>query len=83
MGLFAVKLPVIAILHDELFVGEAGGHIDRSGTIDLRSVLDPEKKCVGTFRYTGPKTGRADMRCDDGAEARLSFNALSAFSGYG
>ena len=23
------------------------------------------------------------MRCDDGVEARLSFDALSAFSGYG
>jgi hypothetical protein len=83
MGLFSVTLSVIAILHDELFVGEAVGHIDRTGTIGLRSVLDPKNKCVGSFRYTGSKTGLADMRCDDGVEARLSFNALSAFSGYG
>jgi hypothetical protein len=83
MGLFSVTLSVIAILHDELFVGEAVGHIDRTGAIGLRSVLDPNKKCVGSFRYTGSKTGLADMRCDDGVEAKLSFNALSAFSGYG
>jgi hypothetical protein len=83
MGLFSVTLPVIAILHDELFVGEAVGQIDRTGTIDLRSVLDPRKKCVGSFQYTGPNAGLADMRCDDGAEAKLTFNALSAFSGYG
>jgi hypothetical protein len=83
IGLFSVTLPVIAILHDELFVGEAVGQIDRTGTIGLRSVLDPNKKCVGSFRYTGLKTGLADMRCDDGVEANLSFNALSAFSGYG
>jgi hypothetical protein len=83
MGLLSVTLPVIAILHDDLFVGEAVGYLDRSGTIDLRSVLDPKTKCVGSFRYTGLKTGVADMQCDDGAEARLSFNALSAFSGYG
>jgi hypothetical protein len=83
MGLLSVRLPVIAILHDDLFLGEAVGFIDRTGTIDLRSVLDPKDKCVGSFRYTGSKTGLADMRCDDGVEARLSFNALSAFSGYG
>jgi hypothetical protein len=79
MGLFSVTLPVIAILHDDLFVGEAIGYLDRTGTIDLRSVLDPKIKCVGSFRYTGLKTGVADMRCDDGAEATLLFNALSAF----
>ena len=81
--LFSVKLPVIAILHDDLFVGEVIGYIDRTGTIDLRSALAPITKCVGSFRYTGPKTGLADMRCDDGAQATLSFNALSIFSGYG
>jgi hypothetical protein len=83
MGLFSVTLSVIAILHDELFVGEVVGHIDRTGTIELRSVLDPKKRCVGSFRYTGLKAGLADMRCDEGVEARLSFNALSTFSGYG
>ena len=83
MGLLSVRLPVIAILHDDLFVGEAVGYLDRTGTIDLRSALDPKDKCVGNFRYTGSKTGLADMRCDNGVEARLSFNALSAFSGYG
>jgi len=83
MGLFSVALPVIAILNDDLFVGEAVGHMDRTGTIELRSALDPRNKCVGSFRYTGLKTGLADMRCDDGVEAKLSFNALTAFSGYG
>jgi hypothetical protein len=83
MGLFSVTLPVIAILHDDLFVGEAIGYLDRTGTIDLQSVLDPKIKCVGSFRYTGLKTGVADMQCNDGAEARLLFNALGVFSGYG
>lgn len=83
IGLFSVTLPVIAILHGELFVGEAVGHIDRTGTIEVRSAPDRDKKCVGSFRYTGLKTGLAHMRCDDGVEATLSFTALSAFSGYG
>jgi hypothetical protein len=83
IGLFSVTLPVIAILHDDLFVGEAIGYLNRTGTIDLQSVLDPKIKCVGSFRYTGLKAGLADMKCDDGVEASLSFNALSVFSGYG
>jgi hypothetical protein len=83
MGLFTVTLPVIAILNDNLYMGEAAAHIDRTGTIALRSVVDPKDRCVGSFRFTSLKTGLADMRCDDGVEAQLSFNALSVFSGCG
>jgi hypothetical protein len=50
---------------------------------DLRSVLDPKGKCFGSFRFTDAKTGVADMHCNDGSAARLSFSALSSFSGYG
>jgi hypothetical protein len=82
-GLFTVTLPVIAILNDNLYTGEAVAHIDRTGAIALRSAANPKDRCVGSFRFTSLKTGLADMRCDDGAEAQLSFNALSAFSGYG
>ena len=83
MGLFSVSLPVIAILNDDLFVGEAVGYLDRTGTIDLRSVRDDRDKCAGRFRFTGLRIGVADLRCDDGAEATLTFNALGLFSGYG
>src|SRR6266550_784554 len=83
MALFTVTLPVIAILNDNLFIGEAIAHIDRTGTIALRSVVDPKDRCVGSFRFTSLKAGLADMRCDDGVEAQLSFNALGVFSGYG
>ena len=83
MGLFSVKLPVIAILHGDLFVGEAIAYLNRTGTIDLRSVHDANGKCFGRFRFTDAKTGVADMQCNDGSVARLSFSALSSFSGYG
>ena len=83
MGLFLVRLPVIAVLHGDLFVGEAVADLSRKGTIDLRSVLDPKGKCFGSFRFTDAKTGFADMQCNDGAAARLSFSALNSFSGYG
>lgn len=79
----SVTLPVIAILQNELFLGEAVAYLDRTGTIDVRAALAPESKCHGTFRYTAPNAGLADMRCDDGAAAKLSFNALTTFSGYG
>src|SRR5664279_5390778 len=40
MDLFSVKLPVIAILDGDLFVGNAIAFLSRKETIDLRSVLD-------------------------------------------
>jgi hypothetical protein len=83
MGLLSVKLPVIAILHGDLFVGDAIADLNRKGTIDLRSVLDANYKCFGSFRFTDAKTGVADMQCNDGTNARLSFSALSSFSGFG
>jgi hypothetical protein len=82
-ALFTVTLPVIAILNDNLYIGEGVAHIDRTGSITLRSVVDPKDRCVGSFRFTSLETGLADMRCDDGVEAQLSFNALSVFRGYG
>lgn len=83
MGLFSATAPVLAVLHDDLFVGEAVGYMDRTGTLDIHSALDPSIKCVGSFRYTGSKIGTAEVVCNDGAEAKLSFNSLSTLSGYG
>ena len=83
MGLFSVELPVIAILHGDLFVGNAIAYLNRKGTIDLRAVLDANSKCFGSFRFTEVNAGIADMQCNDGSAARLSFSALSSFSGYG
>lgn len=57
--------------------------MDRTGTIDIASVVDPNLKCVGQFRYTGSKTGVATVRCNDGGVVELSFNELSLLSGYG
>ncbi len=83
MGVFSASGPVVAILHDDLFLGEVVGYLDRTGTIDLRSALDANLRCVGSFHYTGAKSGVAQVRCNDGAEANLSFNSLSPLSGYG
>jgi hypothetical protein len=83
MGLFSASGPVVAIMYEDLFVGRAVGYMDRTGTIDMHSALDTTKRCVGEFRYTGSKTGLGHLQCNDGTEAQISFNALSALSGYG
>lgn len=83
MGLISATAPVIAILHDDLFTGTAEGYLDRTGTIDVVSKMNPDIRCVGEFRYTGSSTGKGEMQCNDGSEARFSFNALSSLSGYG
>jgi hypothetical protein len=83
MGFFTASAPVVAIMYDDLFVGQAVGYMDRTGTIDAHSALDPSKRCVGQFRYTGSNTGVARLQCNDGAEGELSFNALGPLSGYG
>jgi hypothetical protein len=83
MGLTSATAPVFVGLSDDLFTGDAVGYMDRTGTIDIASVLDPSRKRVGQFRYTGAKTGVAKVRCNDGAVAELSFNGLTMLSGYG
>lgn len=83
MGLFSASAPVLAILSDDLFVGTAVGYMDRTGTIDIVSALDPNLRCVGNFRYTGSKVGDGKMSCSDGHEAKFQFNGLTMLSGYG
>lgn len=83
VGASSVVAPVIAILQDDLFVGEAHGYFDRTGKLDLRSALDDSVRCVGQFAYTGAHTGAGSIRCNDGSEAQFSFNALTTLSGYG
>jgi hypothetical protein len=83
MGLFSASAPVVSVVGDEIFLGKAVGYIDRTGTIDMTSTSNPEVRCVGQFAYTGARSGRAQLRCSDGAIAAVDFNALSNLSGYG
>lgn len=83
MGLFSATAPVIAILQDDLFTGEAVGYLDQTGTINVRSSVDPNVRCIGRFEYLGISSGAGTMQCNDGVTAKFSFNALSSLSGYG
>ena len=82
MGFSSVTAPVIAILADDLFVGEAVGYPGR-GSINVQSKVNPDIRCLGQFQYTAGLTGTGQMQCSDGTMALFQFQGLSALSGYG
>ena len=47
--LFSKTGPVIAIMANDLFVGEAEGHLSGAGTISIQSQRYPEVTCLGQF----------------------------------
>lgn len=82
-GFFSATAPVIAMLRDDMFVGEAVGYMDRTGTINMKSVVDDSLSCIGQFHYTGAKIGIGTVQCNDGGSGDFQFHGLSNLSGYG
>lgn len=82
MGFFSASAPVIAVMAGDLLVGEAEGSNMR-GRIEVRSVVSPQLRCMGSFEYEGWSHGVGKVRCTDGAEAAFDFKALSVLSGHG
>jgi len=82
-GLFSASGNVIAILADELFVGEAEGHLSGAGTLAIRSQKTPGLSCLGTFTSSAQLGGSGHMSCSDGTTATFQFQRLSIFRGYG
>ena len=82
-SLMSVSAPVIAILKDDLFTGTAVGYVDRTGKIEVTSVLNPDTQCIGNFAYVGTKMGKGELHCNDGSTGTFQFNGLTLFSGYG
>jgi hypothetical protein len=80
--LFSRTAKVIAILADDLFIGEAEGHLSGAGTLAIRSQKDPDLTCVGRFA-TSDQGGSGQMHCSDGATATFDFRRLSLFRGHG
>ena len=74
---------VIAILADELFVGEAEGHLNGAGTLAIHSQKDPALTCLGQFTSSAALGGTGQMHCSDGTTATFHFQRLSVFRGYG
>jgi hypothetical protein len=74
---------VIAMLADELFVGEAEGHLSGAGTLVIHSQRNPDLTCQGQFTSSAELGGLGELRCSDGATATFHFQRLSVFRGYG
>ncbi len=82
-GLLPVTIPVIAILAGELYLGEAEGYPDGSGTIKIQSRIKPDVTCRGRFTHSAQVGGTGNMRCSDGTTAVFQFQRLSFTRGHG
>jgi hypothetical protein len=82
-GLFSATRMVIAILADDLFVGEAEGHLSGAGTLAIHSQKDPDLTCLGQFTSSAALGGSGQMHCSDGAAATFHFQRLNIYRGYG
>lgn len=82
--LFSKTGPVIAIMANDLFLGEAEGHLSGAGTIAIRSQRNPDVTCAGPFTSSAELGGGSgQMRCSNGASGTYHFKRLSLEKGYG
>jgi hypothetical protein len=81
-GLFSATGQVFAILGDQLFVGEAEGHLNGAGTLAIHSQRDPGLSCTGDF-VSSAAGGSGQLTCNDGSRATFSFARLTVFRGHG
>lgn len=82
-GLFSSTGVVIAILADELFLGEAEGHLSGAGTLAIHSQKDPGLTCLGQFTSSAELGGVGQLNCSDGTSATFHFERLTVFRGHG
>jgi hypothetical protein len=82
-GLVSATGTVIAILADDLFVGEAEGHLSGAGTLAIHSQKNLDLTCLGQFTSSAALGGSGQMNCSDGATATFHFQRLSIRRGYG
>jgi len=82
-GPFSATRTVIAILADNLYVGEAEGHLSGAGTLAIHSQKDPDLTCIGQFTSSAELGGSGQMHCSDGATATFHFKRLNVFRGHG
>jgi hypothetical protein len=82
--LFSKTGPVIAIMANDVFVGEAEGHLSGAGTIAIQSQRNPDVTCTGPFTSSAEiGGGSGQMRCSNGATGTYHFKRLSLEKGYG
>jgi len=81
--LLSAKRVVIAVLADDLFIGEAEGHLSGAGTLAIRSQRHPGLTCVGQFTSSAELGGSGQLQCSDGSTATFRFRRVSMFRGHG
>ena len=81
--LFSNTGPVIAIMANDLFLGEAEGHLSGAGTIAIYSQRNPDVTCAGEFTSSAELGGSGQMLCSNGATGTYQFNRLSLEKGFG
>jgi len=81
--LFSRTGPVIAIMADDLFLGEAKGHLSGAGTIAIHSQEHPDVTCSGQFTSSAEHGGLGQLRCSNGATGTYRFKRMSLEKGYG
>ena len=82
-GLLSAKGPVFAIVAGDLFVGEAEGNLDGSGSLAIHSQKNPALTCAGKFTSSAELGGKGQMRCTNGITATFEFKRLTLRSGHG
>lgn len=82
-GLLSATRTVIAILANDLFLGEAEGHLNGAGTLAIKSQRNPALSCLGQFISSAELGGSGQLQCSDGTTATFHFQRLSAFRGHG
>lgn len=79
---FATPANAIAIVGDQVLVGEVVLGVDRTGAVTLSTENGSPSSCVGSMRYTSTMAGAIDLRCSDGSTAELQFSMLGNSRGY-
>jgi len=81
--IFSATRAVIAIVANDLFVGEAEGHLSGAGTLTIHSQKNPALTCGGQFASSPELGGAGQLQCSDGSVATFQFTLLTTFTGYG
>ena len=82
-GLFSATGEVIAVTADDVYIGEAEGNLDGTGTVSIRSQNDPARTCSGQFTSSAERGGSGQLKCSDGTTAAFQFKRLGVYRGYG
>jgi hypothetical protein len=80
---FSATRTVIAIVADDLYIGEAEGHLSGAGTLAIHAQKNPAVICRGEFTSSAALGGSGQLHCSDGSDATFQFKRLTAFTGHG